>query len=738
MSSVLQLYGSGALDFRAPNRPRGNGKTYSGTYTMSGGSFNEAICGYRNVIMVVAVDDATTGATLLMNGTDGDDTYTRTMTFGNNGQEYNVLTRTTFDSRIQVVVNDTNVKNRYFGGSTPTVTQVWDKIASRYGEFSGFTYYSLTSNYPWIPSNIKPGDDPNGIMGAITSFSQIHTALYQDPTWDLSCGEELSAPGYVQSVNDLVAWILFGEPTLPNNLKFDVYVDGEDEPNVSVRYSVVSKDDSFSLQTVNAQVSAHMMGSGSAYYDNQEPEIMDPDLGVYVPNKDEWYVAFNNYTWGGGKYNVSYIGQNNALIGHLTAFQKLNIYGGAIAPEFLLMLQFTQQLNVQGHGIMTRGQLFDVVIPRKNITSVSDISVYPVSPSEYESIFNTTVEIHLGPPPDMDVDDDDDYPDPDPVDPDFDDGETGGFPGKAILTQTYAMTGAKLENVGTKLWTQSYFDVLKIQSNPIENIVGCKWYPFSITGTDKEIKVGDVLFGIHADVISTKYVATIGTYTYTGPFNNEKTWMAMSPYATVKLHLPYVGIVQLDPTEIFGRALTVKYTIDLITGDCLVLLYLAGNDNNIPYMSIPGSVGVDIPLTSTNRVQSELRAASGALSAGMSAAGQLMAENYAGAAASAAGGFLNVAGQDYTSQRTANHNSACSTWENQYVYVEVWYHPNAEADSYGFKKLHGLPCHKYCSINSNQLSGYVQADQRTKIDFAMTAEENRMLEQLVKNGIYVD
>lgn len=727
--SVLTLGQSGSLTFRAPKPlDGGNNKTYSGSYSVTNGEFQEYILGYDGSLIQGGLVgwNLAQGGSIVCAADNGTDAYTKYEQY----VESQVFTSTTPNGYIWTVANTQSVIDRYFGGTAPTVYQVWDKINQKYGEHVGYTLVYTAGNYPGIPDPIKPGEDPNGIKGCITSFPYISNNLYARPTW-LSSETTITAPAFCTSYEMLVAWILFGDPVPPNHLHFDVYIDGQDEPNIAVRWSCLSKEDTFSLQTVNVEVAAYMV----PYIEEtagQHPTYLDPDRDIYRISDVMGYVGDEHYTWGAAyKYNTNYITQNDTLLADFSSIQKLMIYGGDIADNLRLYLQFKQQVGAD----MTFGQIYTVNVPQKNITTVYDMTVGTVDPSEYHNTFSTTVTVHLGSPPDKDKDDDDEYPDPDPVDPDFTPGEVVGFPGKAVLTKTYSMTDTKLENIGTKLWSQSYLDVMKIQSNPIENIVGCKWYPFSLSGTEKDVVIGDVNFGIRADEISTKYVATIGSYTYNGPFNGEKVWMAMSPYATVKLHLPYVGIVQLDATEIFGRALTVKYTVDLITGDCLVLLYL---DGTMPYMSIPGSLGVDIPLTSTNRVQSEIRAASGALSAGISAATQLATENYAGAAAAAAGGFLNFAGSDYTSQRTANHNSACSTWENHSVYIEIWYHPNAEANSSGFKKLHGLPCHKYTSILDGSLNGFVQADQRTKIDFAMTAEENRMLESLIKNGVYVN
>ena len=207
----------------------------------------------------------------------------------------------------------------------------------------------------------------------------------------------------------------------------------------------------------------------------------------------------------------------------------------------------------------------------------------------------------------------------------------------------------------------------------------------------------------------------------------------MTPYCIVKLHLPYVGVVQLDATEIYKRNLSGKYIVDLITGDLLVILYLDGN----PYMTLTGKMGVDIPLTSTNRVQTELAAASRTLSAVIGGAGHLMAADAGGAVGAAASGIMSIMGMDYSSQRCTSHSPACCTYENLWIFVEVQYNPTKV--SAGYKAQRGLPAHLYQTLQymKNQGGGFVQIDGRTTINVAMTDEENRMLEQIMTSGFYL-
>jgi len=628
-------------------------------------------------------------------------------------------------------------KDYFFNGETQTAASLFEYMCDTYGSAAGFAY-STTNNFPTHTTyiadiqgtSIAMNMAPVNRLIELTSTEQISLEGLSYPV--LTIPSEITT--YTDAQKYLNAALIFDSsmrPPVNNQLKFDVYVNGTDSPNISIRWSGETSDD-FSLQTVNPMVWIHPVAMGT-----EQVPVITVD-GIQVPNDSEWYVKKNAFTFS-GQYDGTYLGDFDSVTSFLSTFDKVVGYGiDGIANRQIYYLRFNQQVNLNNQGVMTWGDLCAVNIP-KEIESLEDITVTYINGSSNNPGFITNVEVHLGAAPDTIEDDDDTYDDgedaggdpggvydPDHPKPDFSAGESNGFPGNSVLTTTYSMDALVLRNIGSKLWTQSYFDVLKIQNNPIENIVSCKWFPFSITGAAASFKVGNVDFEINASKIDNIYRFTLGSWTYS-PSN--ASFLNLSPYTTIKLHLPYVGIVQLDASELYNRKLTVKYVIDLISGDTLAMLIL---DDDIPYLFVTGNCGVDIPLTATNRSQTELKAASATMSAVIGASAHVMSGDVLGAAQDATG-MANVAGMDYTSQRTTAHSPACMTYANRYCYVEV-IRPGYNI-SEGFKSRHGYPCHKFKTLN--ELSGFVKCDIRTKLDFASTTEENKMIEQLLTEGVYV-
>lgn len=638
--------------------------------------------------------------------------------------------------------NFTKVYNKYYYGNDTEKTnaEVYEILQQLYGnQYKSFIYYrtggtsrglftaygekgALTSLYP-------QSDSPNAIGGGRTAFTGVSDV---DEGWSMSYSIDNDPQYGIETDAEIIAACIFGDYD-PNRLQFDVYVDGVKDPNVSVRWNSFVNED-FSLQLVTPVVWTLPDSQPSYPYIN--------DGGILVPNEANPHMRKYANTWP-GQYDAPYLSEFNACTYDMDSFTKTLTYGSTgIASRMRYLLRFQKQKNENNTGVMTWGNCYIVDVKRE-VNSLADIAVTMLTPSKKTPEFVDNVIVHLGPPPEDIPDDDDEYPDgtdatgtdpgvydPDVPPHDFSTDESNGFNGKAILTKTYAMTSLVTQNVGSKIWSQSYFDVMKIQTNPIENIIAVKWFPFSVTGPAGSVKIGDVDLEINADVVDSLYSFTMGSVRYDADDKSNPSFLDMSPYTTLKLHLPYCGIVQLDATEMLNRKITVKYTVDLVSGDCMAFIYL---DDNIPYMNVSGHCGVDIPLTSTNRIQAELRAASTTISAVTGAAAHVVSGDYAGAAAGAAQGALAIAGMDYTSQRTSSHSPACTSKANRACYLEIF--KPAYKESPGFKSRHGYPCHLYKKLG--RLSGFVKCDARTKIDFAMTKRENEMLEELLTSGVYV-
>lgn len=644
-------------------------------------------------------------------------------------------------------------KDLYFNGVTQTAASLKAFLDDKYGPHTYYYIDSMTSRWYLGGGNVNPGylsEDP----GSCTNSLQWTDPLYAQGAQPLNpiyeyTGAGFDVPGTVTpysqgwSLNPIEAWWAFGEQETPTELHFDVWVNGSKDPNVAVTWSAVTLADDFSLQLVTPLVWA----SPSPTLGHAKWAYVD---SIYVPDETNPWMRKYAHTWP-GSYNKPYLTEFNIDVADMSTLQRVAEYGvDAIANEMYYQLRFNCQKNQNNTGVMTWGTAFGITVPRE-VNSVSDISIFTAPDSVNNAEFATTVTVHLG-APDSDIpDDSDDYPsgtDPTGTDPgvynpdktphDFDDGDPTGYDGNAILTRTYSMDASILQNIGSKLWSQSYFNVLKIQSNPIENIVSCKWFPFSISGAQTDVKVGDVSFGINAGKINSIYTFTLGSVTYRPKFGtaSQPSYLDGSPYTLLLLHLPWCGVVELDASLMINRSISIKYVVDLITGDCVAFIILDAGTVNYPYMAVSGHVGVDIPLTSTDRIQAEIRAASVTFSAVGSAAAGVLTGNNLGAAEAVAGGAASVMGMDCTSQRASSHSNACMSYENRNAFLEVW-RPNVDPDlmQKGFKARHGWPCHKFMKLSS--FSGFTKCSQHCKIDFAMTSAENEMIESLLQEGIYI-
>ena len=557
----------------------------------------------------------------------------------------------------------------------------------------------------------------NGVSNIITGFIDEHYTF--------------------NSEQDILDAIDAGQIT-PTRLTcyFDVYINGSDQPSIFANWTAGEE-----LSPVTLVPEVYFATDAVL-----SPEAWEIDIdGVMQPNTGLWNIqSAGDYSYA-GSLSTTYVSIMDAFSQYLNPISKITQWGfdGIPAHVYLyLRMDYGEQI----------GDLHRVQIA-KDGTPV-DVEI---ADSSYNATFYTVVRFHTGEPDYILPQDPETYPggsnisgdgdgkyDPDnlpDIDNDFDPYEGIGFDGNAVLTKTYAVSAATLQNIGQKLWSQSYFDVLKIQSNPIENIIAVKHFPFAMTGAATNIQVGDVSFGINGDKVASVQVMDIGSVTYTGHFNS---YLDLGPYVTIKINLPYIGLVQLDPADLYKCELSVKYYIDLVTGQCMARLTLDG----IPYMTVFGQMGVDIPLTSSDRVQTELRAASAAVTAMAGSAGQVLSGNVGGGVVSGLSDALSIMGADYNSQRTSSQSPTCASYENHAVFLMIE-RPMSDAvfvdgGENGYKHLHGYPCHKYLSIKDPATNRYnfkpghfIQIERRTDIKIAGTSDENRMLEELLTSGVYV-
>ena len=307
-------------------------------------------------------------------------------------------------------------------------------------------------------------------------------------------------------------------------------------------------------------------------------------------------------------------------------------------------------------------------------------------------------------------------------DKDDKDNDTGDVSaGIGVLTSTFKMTKERLVQLGQFLWGSNIFDKFSlVNNNPIENIISCKSIPINTDGANQEIILGNVATGVNGEKISNNFAKqTIGSIAINEHYHN---FLDYAPYTNIILYLPYIGFKELDTTLVMNKTLQVIYTVDAITGGCLAQVYV----NNVRLYEFTGNVGIDIPITASNRAQVE----AGYIQAGVGATASALGGNVGSAVTS----LLNSATSQYHYSSTGNPSPMCvaSTNRTCYVIIDRPNYQNLKA----FNHTRGRKC--YLSKTINTLHGFTICDSNIDLSgINATQSELEELKEILSSGFYV-
>lgn len=318
-------------------------------------------------------------------------------------------------------------------------------------------------------------------------------------------------------------------------------------------------------------------------------------------------------------------------------------------------------------------------------------------------------------------DDDDGYTDD--KDDDENDNDTSDVSaGIGVLTTTFKMTKDRLQQLGRFLWGSNIFDNFSlICNNPIENIISCKSIPLSLNGSTQKIILGNVDTGVNGDKVSNNFAKqNIGSIAITEKYHN---FLDYAPYTNVIIYLPYVGFKELDTNLVMGKTLSISYTVDIITGGCLCQL----TSNNVKLYEFNGNIGIDIPITASNRAQVE----AGYISSGIGIASSVASGNIVGAVTS----LINSAESQYHYASTSSPNPMCVASTNRTCYV-VLDRPTYQTLK-SFNHTRGKKC--YLTKTINTLKGYTICDEHIDLSgIRATDSEKKELIKILSSGFFVN
>lgn len=166
------------------------------------------------------------------------------------------------------------------------------------------------------------------------------------------------------------------------------------------------------------------------------------------------------------------------------------------------------------------------------------------------------------------------------------------------LWSVYNPTQTEVDNFGSWLWTSDLVEQIKKMFNdPMQAIIGIhKVFATPHTNGRGNIKCGYIDSNVSAALVDEQYTeincGTISLYEY---FGNVFDY---NPYTSVRVYLPFIGIVPLNVADIMRSKISIKYKVDVITGACIAEISVKRDGYNNVIYTYTGSAIVSYPLSS--------------------------------------------------------------------------------------------------------------------------------------------
>ena len=291
--------------------------------------------------------------------------------------------------------------------------------------------------------------------------------------------------------------------------------------------------------------------------------------------------------------------------------------------------------------------------------------------------------------------------------------------GKASsLWAIYNPTQSEIDSFGAWMWSDNPIEqIRKLFSDPIQAIIGVhKVYAPPIIAGRRNIKVGYLDSGVSSNYVGNQYSEVdCGSVSLGEFFGNVLDYY---PFTSVNLYLPFVGVVKLDTADVMRSTISVKYGVDVLTGDCLAKVRVERDGAGGILYSFPGNCAVKYPVSSVSYMS--IVAAGASVVAGM-LTGDM--------------GIMSLAGSFGHGKPTVQHsgafvgNSGATGPKIPYLIIS---RPQAEL-ALDFPSLEGIPAN-HTTLLENCKGFTVVKDVHVE-GINATSDELAEIEDLLKKGV---
>ena len=163
----------------------------------------------------------------------------------------------------------------------------------------------------------------------------------------------------------------------------------------------------------------------------------------------------------------------------------------------------------------------------------------------------------------------------------------------------YQMTPNQLSVLSEHLWTD-WRNIAEAIGNsilkPLDFVISLNMLPVTVDSTLKVIKMGwfDLNHAVKGGLINQQYVRID-----CGSLTVKKKWGGAIDYQTdVSLFLPFIGEVTLNANEVMGATLSIIYTVDVMSGNCIASIKVVKDGLNAILYQYNGNVASNFSITS--------------------------------------------------------------------------------------------------------------------------------------------
>lgn len=167
----------------------------------------------------------------------------------------------------------------------------------------------------------------------------------------------------------------------------------------------------------------------------------------------------------------------------------------------------------------------------------------------------------------------------------------------SALWSVYNPTQAQLNSFGAWLWSSNFIDqVLKLFNNPMQSIIGVhKIFATPAISGSGNIVVGYLDSGVGSNLVGAQYTTVnCGSVSVREQFGNVFDYTDTQ----VRLYLPFIGIVDLDTSDVMRGTVSVVYHVDVITGACLAEVRVTRDGAGGTLYQYAGDASVRYPISS--------------------------------------------------------------------------------------------------------------------------------------------